>query len=413
MHSVLAFSATHLAWITDSSETRNVAFQYRGVALKGLHEAISSFSKETSDAILAASVLLSWHAAEWRGWASLMQGTSTVMDAMLPWKDESSLASHMDDQAMFSSVHKVSRPTLSSTAQSTRQEDLLTLQRVFQALQRIQAFTARGETESLRLSDMMNFVQSLRNALPVQTAEQQYNQLRPLREWLFWLPVTFLQNGNRDLHMLVLLAHLYAVAMAVEPLFPAVGAAYFDGMSIAPVEEIYRVLVGMQSSYSYSEELQTAIALMDFPRQTAAKLRYRIELEKERSEAYATMPHSPYGLENLNLGAGTPLADDGSAFAAGFDRSSDNLGGATSSSHPSSSVVASEQRPRYLEPPLRSNTQGYDMTPFTGYEVALNSHAYSPRYTDYEQEEEEEDEDTGYFGRGSPYTGFVPRTLWT
>src|SRR5579862_3375756 len=65
MSSLLALSATHLAWITKCPITNNCAYQHRGIALKGLQEAIGNFSRENSDAVLAASILLSWQAGEW------------------------------------------------------------------------------------------------------------------------------------------------------------------------------------------------------------------------------------------------------------------------------------------------------------------------------------------------------------
>ena len=65
MNSILSFSATHLAWMTKSTETQNLAYYHRGIALKGLHDAIGNFSRANSDAILAASILLSWQASDW------------------------------------------------------------------------------------------------------------------------------------------------------------------------------------------------------------------------------------------------------------------------------------------------------------------------------------------------------------
>ena len=65
MSSILAFSATHLAWVTSSVETKNLAYFHRGVALKGLQEAIGNFSESNSDATLAASILLSWQVSDW------------------------------------------------------------------------------------------------------------------------------------------------------------------------------------------------------------------------------------------------------------------------------------------------------------------------------------------------------------
>ncbi len=65
MSSILALSATNLAWMTGSIETKNLAYFHRGVALKGLQEAIGNFSEGNSDAVLAASILLSWQVSDW------------------------------------------------------------------------------------------------------------------------------------------------------------------------------------------------------------------------------------------------------------------------------------------------------------------------------------------------------------
>ena len=68
MSAILALSACHLAWQTKDHETENLACYHRGIALKGLHEAIGAFSQANSEAILAASMLLSWQATEWFAW---------------------------------------------------------------------------------------------------------------------------------------------------------------------------------------------------------------------------------------------------------------------------------------------------------------------------------------------------------
>jgi len=65
LHALLAFSAMHLAHLTDCPLVGNLGYEHRGNALKGLHSAIGSFSKDNSDAILAASLVLSWQATDW------------------------------------------------------------------------------------------------------------------------------------------------------------------------------------------------------------------------------------------------------------------------------------------------------------------------------------------------------------
>jgi len=65
MNALLALSAAHLAWQTKNSDTEHLAYHHRGIALKGLHEAFGTFSEHSSEAVLAASMLLSWQAKDW------------------------------------------------------------------------------------------------------------------------------------------------------------------------------------------------------------------------------------------------------------------------------------------------------------------------------------------------------------
>lgn len=65
MYSILAFSASHLGWISQSPETRNLGFQYGHRAIQGLQEATGNFSRANADAVLASSLLLAWQASDW------------------------------------------------------------------------------------------------------------------------------------------------------------------------------------------------------------------------------------------------------------------------------------------------------------------------------------------------------------
>jgi hypothetical protein len=78
LQALLAFSAMHMTHLNDCPLVGTMAFEHRGKALKGLQEDIGSFSQDNMDAILAASLVLSWQATDWRSWTQLMQGTSTV-----------------------------------------------------------------------------------------------------------------------------------------------------------------------------------------------------------------------------------------------------------------------------------------------------------------------------------------------
>lgn len=64
MSSILGLSAFHLSFLTGDQETKQLAYHHKVTALRGLQTAIGSFSKDSCEAILAASILLSWQATE-------------------------------------------------------------------------------------------------------------------------------------------------------------------------------------------------------------------------------------------------------------------------------------------------------------------------------------------------------------
>lgn len=65
MSSLLAFSACHLAWFKRNNELNHLVYHHRGIALRGLQEALGTFSRDNYEAILATSMLLSWQESEW------------------------------------------------------------------------------------------------------------------------------------------------------------------------------------------------------------------------------------------------------------------------------------------------------------------------------------------------------------
>lgn len=64
MSAILGLSACHLSFLTRDQETKQLAYHHKVTALRGLQTAIASFSKGSCEAILAASILLSWQATE-------------------------------------------------------------------------------------------------------------------------------------------------------------------------------------------------------------------------------------------------------------------------------------------------------------------------------------------------------------
>ncbi|TQV99190.1 C6 transcription factor RosA-like [Cordyceps javanica] len=305
MHALLAFSAMHIAFLTDCRRVSNIAFEHRGIAFSGLHAAISSFSRESSDAILAASLVLSWQASDWRSWTQLMQGTATVIDAMEGWKHESLFTDFIAESCTFPTAppspdpeHRPSQP---------RRDDLDAFQRTLDQVQKVEAHLRHHREETNQVQHLIGFLKGARKMTPTLSIAQQYERLQPLRTWLFWMPVGYLQNYSASANSLVVIAHLYTVALLMERLFPEIGAAYFGSLSILPVEEIARRLMSM-SVAAAPRSANTPLTLMEFPIDTVSEFRSRmgwVNPERTRSFPQFNPPNFPVATEEVVPAVGT------------------------------------------------------------------------------------------------------------
>lgn len=270
LNALLALSASHLAWLTECPLTANLACEHRGRAMQGLQQAIGAFSRENSDAVLAASLLLSWQATDWRGWTQLMQGTSSIIDAMAPWKSASQFGDFMAEQSTFPTAPP--SPQAGAKLAPPRPEDLETLGRCYTQLQTVERFLKDAGEDLKIIQQLMGFVRSVQKVSASHTAVQRFEMLNPLRQWLFWLPVMLLQQTTGSPCALITLAHYYAVALAIEPLFPEVGAAYFGSLSLVPVEQIARRIFAL----SMTVDIQAVMVLLEYPVDMVSQFRTRM-----------------------------------------------------------------------------------------------------------------------------------------
>ncbi|KAL4893729.1 hypothetical protein BDV59DRAFT_192886 [Aspergillus ambiguus] len=291
MHSILTLSASHLAWVTRNKETKQLAYHHRGIAIQGLQKALSAFSRENCDAILAASILLSWHASEWQSWASLQQGLTTVLNSMHPmWKQESELAIFLENQRYLGCTNAPLRP-----GYQFHDDDLVSLDQTIVALQNAQKQVGHNLEHYRRMSELVEFVRHFRNDLLSQAPEQAFERMQPLRRWLFWLPPAMLRGGDSDMGALAILAQFFAVGVALDSLFPDLGGAYLGPLSVGPIEEIYRVIVTRSATDPFNPELQLASALMDLPSHIVAKYKSRLQWSPRTSmDHFTPPPPSPY-----------------------------------------------------------------------------------------------------------------------
>jgi hypothetical protein len=217
---------------------------------------------------------------------------------MQPWKDESQFGDFIAEQSTFPTAPPSPSPGTKKLS-TPRKADLDSLQSAYAQLQKVEAYLKENHEDVKAIQQLMTFVRGVRKVSPSHTAAQRFEMLNPLRAWLFWLPVMFLQQTRGSPSALVILAHYYTVALIVEPLFPEVGAAYFGSLSLGPIEEIARRLFSINVSQTSEADLQTPLNLMEYPIDMVANFRSRMGwVQPERTASFPTFRGNMFSIED-------------------------------------------------------------------------------------------------------------------
>ncbi|KIW70443.1 hypothetical protein PV04_02712 [Phialophora macrospora] len=245
-------AANRLGRVTKLASVMEDAERYQGLAIKGLRQALASFSKENADAVLGASISLMNQQQTPAEWQRVTQGTAAVIKAMGPWIRTSShwpVLKHIYHAAEATAVKSEdgARPVDSKTScpmvvtvHSVGAAVEFLLEQGVTALNRLATCTkdrkelctaARGLADMLRLAQVKH------------QAGQKHNA--------FWLAHPFCELTNReaisftDIHasnpfFLVILAHMYSSLVVLSMLYPELDSAWFIGIRLYSLDELAR-----------------------------------------------------------------------------------------------------------------------------------------------------------------------------
>lgn len=358
-----------------------------------------------------------------RGWASLVTGTKTVsrpafaaaihidklqvVQAMQSWRHESMFADYIAEQTPFPSKSFMNQ-NYSPISSETRREHLAILSDIQNSLARLQPYLGltRHEQEGKWVEQLRNYIERLRASGAAQTAEEQFGQLYALRKWLFWVPISLLAAKHTDATVMVVLAHFYATALALEPMFPEIGAAFCANRSLGPLEEIVLIVQGYQSP-SYDDRTQSVSYLIQYPNDAATTYKTRREWMRQQAGEGSPVPQTPYNLEALNMDLQNQLAQYsyGQSLSPAFAPSPLNF-------FPAASLpgLASGPTSPYLEVPRTSVDLTYSSS---SYASPLGSPAAGSSYSTVPEQPHPFSFGMPPFGYQNP-SGFVTATpIWT
>ena len=315
------------------------------------------------------------------------------MDA---WKNASRFASYIDSNPTFFSAQ--------STQASSISYDEDSLSQATDALYRLSVRTPSVHPIAQRVHEIYRFAQHLQACSTSMQSKTLFEELKPLREWLFWMPVSIVKANDMSSSALILLAQTYSLALAIDFALPELSGAALGSLTASAIQQVdnklrYRPqpsLAGMDLHPSETEDL------MQFARLAVARSRLattppmpsHVKLEDVgvQNAGIQSLPiHSPYGhghhrnLSAYSVGSipGTP--DYPPPGTPGFSSTPPMLPAQSFEdlSHPPSPFLRYDsQSPRHslLADSPRPHSLNFDHSTMAGYEYSLkgDSPAYSP-----------------------------------
>ncbi|KAI9808144.1 MAG: hypothetical protein M1825_004601 [Sarcosagium campestre] len=285
-------------------------------------------------------------------------------------------------------------------------EEIQEVQEMYLSLQKVERFVEGRTEEAAGLQELMAFARRLKTIITLDSVADQFDQLQPLRSWLFWPAISFLTRTNADASVIVLLAHFYAAALAVEPLFPDAGGTYFASLSMGPLEQLINAFEATRATQHFGYELQIGSDLMEFPTRIYISFRSRMGWLQQSTPAYPALQacHSPYGdaFTSLEIDSDSNEQDlRPDELHATYSEGNEWL--KTEQLHSPALLDMSQARHRLaIPPPFEASLSEYDASALHGFGYAGDRSPLA-----------EEDQTCPLATMAQYAGGFVPPALWT
>jgi hypothetical protein len=135
-----------------------------------------------------------------------------------------------------------------------------------QALTDLQLFVVEYPQIASAVNELANFLESMKDPITPGNTIPRHRRLKPLREMLFWFPSLYIPSLSAHPSVMLLMAHLHAVALFIDPVTDG-NSADFRSLNVAPIQAFHeefcmRAEVERESGQSLYAK---ALKLMEFP----------------------------------------------------------------------------------------------------------------------------------------------------
>ncbi len=247
----IVVAADRLGKTTKLASVMEDAEHYKVLALKGLRQALASFSRENSDGVLAASISLMFQQQTPADWQRVTQGTAAVIKSMRPWIRTSA---HWPILKHICQVEKSPEAVMKQEDTSFYDERSPSLVTVHSITAAVEFLLEQGITALNRLAactrnrkELSTTVRSLADMLRL----AQEKHLTGQKHDPFWLAHPFCDLNNRESiayaeidnsnpFVLVVLAHMYSALVVLAMLYPELDSAGIIAIRVYSLDALAR-----------------------------------------------------------------------------------------------------------------------------------------------------------------------------
>ena len=336
-----------------------------------------------------------------------------VVSSMDTWKEGSRLAIKVENEIIFHPSTLI-QPQLTLSGASGAPmlaDDDVSLEQAIHALQQLCVYLQNDVSLCQRVEKILHSAQEIRACSAVLRLEQLFEKLQTLRTCLLWMPIALMQSNDiRSVDILVL-AHLYSVALAVDASIPELDGSLLGRFTLGCIEEIdYKIR--HDQSITHRSGMSSQDNMMHFPRYIALRARSQKAPSMQGPETLAPGQRSPFGFPNPHVNSAPSTPGFAPTYPMYRNQSLEDLSVPPSpylQSYPSSTVHRHSKRVEHS--PRPSSMASYEHSPLGGFDQRIGSPAYSPAGSPGFYED---DAGLRYGESSSGYSGgFVTPTIWT
>ena len=332
------------------------------------------------------------------------------MDA---WKGNSTLALYVENNVLFQ-PRSFARPSLATTNVPLLPEDDRSLEQAIDTLELVHRYLATNHQLRACVEDVLQSAREIEGYAATIPAPLLFERLQAFRYRLLWLPIALFKKAEDFSLNLLVIAHLYAVGLAIDTSIPELNGAAFGVLVTASIEEIDRQLRFSRSPTAQQMCHPQNTDMMQFPRELASRNRFYHQSVVSLPDTVQPSPQSPFGFQNLRIDSAPGTPGFPGTFPLYSNRSTEDLSVPPSPFllHQSYNGSPTSQRHSQAYEQSTRPVSIHEHRTFSGSSFHGGSPAYSPVYSPAPTVVEDEHSYNFEESSADYHGGFVTPTIW-